>query len=471
MIQLTGEQLRILQLPLKNPVLIKGSAGSGKTTVAVARAQHLVNSGPSIFGPNSVGVFTYTNALVNYVDTLLKGTAIDGSVVVRTFHKFAYEFISQKGKQGIRSPNEYERKDLIARSLSATKAERQGRILQKPVDFFAEEIKWLKGRRVLDLETYRKTPRLGRGRTDKVTAADKDDIWPVFERYQQELRRANCLDFDDYALRMIELIDADSSFIPPFTHVVIDEAQDLAPAQLIAIYKLVKPEFNSISLVADAAQMIYRSGFSWANLGFTIKGGRSVELRVNYRNTKQIAQTAISLLQKEEEKGDFTDQSLPAREGPRPRLHIVAQGQSQIAKAMEMLASLPTETESCVILHRSRQGMNEVHKFVSMRFPVTKIEKGTKSIDTERGIYTTTMHSVKGLEFDHVLIIDITEGVMPELNGVDPEEVEDVVSVERKLLYTAMTRARKRLDIFTADRKESRLLAQIAQETIEVVRP
>jgi superfamily I DNA/RNA helicase len=469
MIQLKGEQLRILQLPLKGPVLIKGSAGSGKTTLAVARAQHLANSVPDLFGPNSVGVFTYTNPLVNFVATLIGTGPQNRAILVKTFHSFAYRFIRLYRRGKVATVLDNERLSIISSVLSSMRLGGKQRIFEKPVDFFSEEIRWLKGRRILDLDTYVKTPRTGRGHADKVTMSSKQDIWQVFEHYRKRLADSGSLDFDDYALVMLDIIDSDVTFAAPFTHVVVDEAQDLSQAQLLAISKLVKPEHNSISLVADTAQMIYRSGFSWSALGFQVRGGRSVELKINYRNTRQIAEAALSLLQKEGS-NDYTIQILPTREGPKPRLMLVPRGQT-LATVMGVVSSFVIKNESCVVLHRSRKGLGEVHGYISKHLPVTRIERRTKTINPGCGLYATTMHSVKGLEFDHVVLVEVNEGVIPSLSGVDTDDVAGMISVERNLLYTSMTRARLTLTLIASEHGKSRLIDDIAQETLETITP
>ena len=114
------------------------------------------------------------------------------------------------------------------------------------------------------------------------------------------------MDFDDYALLCLRILDSKPNLEKPFSHIIIDEAQDLSKAQILVISRLVSDETKSISVIADAAQRIYKSGFTWSEVGFNVRGGRTIELKKNYRNTVQIVKAALSLLEKENDKSDFT---------------------------------------------------------------------------------------------------------------------------------------------------------------------
>lgn len=73
----------------------------------------------------------------------------------------------------------------------------------------------------------------------------------------------------------------------------------------------------------------------------------------------------------------------------------------------------------------------------------------TAGVKKERkGISFITMHSAKGLEYDHVFLPDINEKIVPHKKAISPEQIEE----ERRLLYVAMTRAKKRLEILSSSR-------------------
>ena len=101
----------------------------------------------------------------------------------------------------------------------------------------------------------------------------------------------------------------------------MDEAQDLTKAQMLVLGRLVSPVTNSITVIADAAQKIYKSGFTWREVGLNVVGGRTIEFKKNYRNTRAISEAAQSLLSHDPDPSEFTEVELGEREGPKPSLH------------------------------------------------------------------------------------------------------------------------------------------------------
>lgn len=109
-ITLKGEQKRVLFLQVTDPIQIKGVAGSGKTTVALYRAKHLLDTQSNLFQEAKVAIFTYNKTLVKYINAItphisggyqadsdeIKPTKPNGlNVYVTNFHKWAYHFIEQ----------------------------------------------------------------------------------------------------------------------------------------------------------------------------------------------------------------------------------------------------------------------------------------------------------------------------------------------------------------------------------------
>ena len=109
---LKGEQKRVLFLPATDPIQIKGVAGSGKTTVALYRAKHLLDTYANLFNEAKVAIFTYNKTLVKYINAIapqisggyrpdtneIKPTKPKGlNVYITSFHKWAYHFIEQNG--------------------------------------------------------------------------------------------------------------------------------------------------------------------------------------------------------------------------------------------------------------------------------------------------------------------------------------------------------------------------------------
>lgn len=489
---LKGEQKRVLFLQVTEPIQIKGVAGSGKTTVALYRAKHLLDTQSNLFQEAKVAIFTYNKTLVKYINAItpqitggyqqdteeIKPTKPKGiNVFVTSFHKWAYRFIEQNGIELSKIVNGQRIFKTISgvnqiNIVSAVKAKYNNQnIAKKSADFFAEEISWIKGKAFQNKEEYFDAKRTGRGTNDRVTRSDKETIWSVYIDYCNQLNINDQVDFDDYALLCLKVINSNSNFSKPFTHIIVDEAQDLSKAQILVISQIVSDKTKSISIIADAAQRIYKSGFTWGEVGLNVKGGRTIEFKKNYRNTVQIVRAALSLLQNEEDKSDFTTVETARSGETKPIVGYFNNWDSQCQYLFEQLNKLKREgnINSTIILHRSHSGIRNIKDFlVSKNYEVQELLK-TEDIDFESdSIKLCTLSSVKGLEFENVFIIDLNDNVIPYPPGFNDADDEFHISTERRLLYTSMTRARERLFLLSSG-TPSRYLSEINSELYEKV--
>jgi len=452
-IKLTGEQRRVLTLPLSGAVKIKGVAGSGKTTVAIYRVKQLLESGDDFFRDTTLCVFSYTKSLVAYVKSLLGDASSDQNVVTSTLHSWIYQFLKPSGYwNNYKVAKRWELERSLTDAIATLNQKYPSKaILSKSVSFYADEISWLKGNLIPDLQSYIGTKRFGRGSQDRVTQADKEILWELFVKHEEQMRARNLVDYDDFAIIALRLIEQTTDFIPPFSHIVVDEGQDLSALHYALIKHLVSPDTESITIIADSAQQIYKSGFTWASIGINIRGNRSIELKRNYRNTKQIAELALSLLAQETDTEEFTEQMLPERHGEMPWL-VNSQSKAEMYRHVdEALKRIDLNTDSVVLLHRKRRGVSAIsNNLAAMRYNSVEVHS-QDIIDLSRKIcYVCTMPSVKGLEFDHVLIIDLNDDVIPMPEGFSDVDDELHISTERRLLYTCITRAKKGVTLFTS---------------------
>lgn len=487
-IVLKGEQKRVLFLQVTDPIQIKGVAGSGKTTVALYRAKHLLDTQSNLFQEAQVAIFTYNKTLVKYINAIkphisggyrensdeiipTRPAGINGVNVIN-FDKWAYRFIetylpntTPLFQRTVTGANQKYILNLAKSKYSAEKI-----VSNKSNEFFAEEIAWMKGKAFQSKEEYFEAQRIGRGTSDRVTKADKEIIWNIYTEYNNRLSANNQVDFEDYALICLKILQTNPNIPRPFTHIIVDEAQDLSKAQILVISQIVSHETKSISIIADAAQRIYKSGFTWGEVGLNVRG-RTIAFKKNYRNTKQIAFAAKSLLDKETDNEDFTEIE-PVREGAqKPIVGYFTNWNEQCAFLLKQLNKLKADgnINSTVILHRSHSGIRNVKDFLeSNNFDVQEL-LNTDDIDFESDfINVCTLSSVKGLEFENVFIIDLNDDVIPYPPGFNDAEDEFHISTERRLLYTSMTRARERLFLISSG-TPTRYLAEIDADLLESV--
>jgi superfamily I DNA/RNA helicase len=488
-IVLVGEQKRVLFLQVTDPIQIKGVAGSGKTTVALYRAKHLIDTQSNLFQEAKVAIFTYNKTLVKYINSIkplisggykenseeivpTKPIGINGVKVIN-FDKWAYAFIEANMPNTTplfqRTVTGAVQKNILNTAKSKYSSEKIA--ANKSIEFFAEEISWMKGKAFQSKEEYFEAKRAGRGTNDRVTKVDKETIWNIYTDYNNQLKANNQVDFDDYALLCLKVISSNPNLQKPFSHIIVDEAQDLSKAQILVISQIVSTETKSISIIADAAQRIYKSGFTWGEVGLNVRGGRTIEFKTNYRNTIPIAKAAISLLSKETENEDFTEVKQARRGGEKPIVGYFSNWNEQCAFILKQLNKLKAEGQinSTVILHRSHSGIRNIKDFLeSNKFEVQELLK-MEDIDFESdSIKVCTLSSIKGLEFSNVFIIDLNDDVIPYPPGFNDADDEFHISTERRLLYTSMTRARERLFLISSG-TPTRYLAEIDADLLERV--
>lgn len=471
-ITLTGEQKKILFLPPTQPIQIKGVAGSGKTTVALYRAKHLLDTESNLFQEANVVIFTYNKTLVKYISSIksqipggyqensneVNNKPIGMDIYVINFHKWAYSFIE---KNGISLNNRIisDNKSIISNIKEKYSKEN---ISNKSAEFFSEEFSWMKGKVFNTKEEYIEAKRIGRGTEDRVTKVDKEIIWDIFTDYNKYLRERNLYDFDDYALLCLQILAKNP--YKPYTHIVIDEAQDLNKAQILVISQLVSDETKSISIIADAAQRIYKSGFTWSEVGLNVKGGRTVELKKNYRSTVPIVRAALSLLEKEKDKSDFTNIETAVKGDEKPLIgYFINQGDeyNYILKELNKLKE-NNNIKSTVILHRNREGVKCIELFLQNNNFKTENLQDVNFISENDYVKVSTLSSIKGLEFENVFIIDLNDDIIPYPKGFIDENDDYHLSTERRLLYTCMTRAKNKLFLLCSNRNNPcRFLSEI----------
>lgn len=479
-IRLHGEQKKVLFLPVTEPIQIKGVAGSGKTTVALYRAKHLIDTQNNLFEDARVALFTFNKSLVKYINAVtpyisggyqkdsdeIKPLKPKGlNIIVTNFDKWAYHFLERNGVELRGKIIEAQGQlNLIKKAISNSRS--SSAILQKKPEFFLEEVLWMKGKMLLNKESYFEAKRTGRGTSDRVTRADKEVIWEIYSEYERLKSSYRTYDFADFSLLCLQVIQSQPNFKPPYSHLIVDEAQDLSKAEMMVISKIVSSSTKSISIIADAAQRIYKSGFTWSEVGINVVGNRTSTFKKNYRNSESIAKAAASLLEKEPDKSDFTLIEPARKGGEKPSLGLFDHWEEQSNYIIELLQKLQHEGNSTVLLHRDHEGIRKARAL--LRKCKIDFEEILNSDDVNfdsSSVKICTLSSIKGLEFDNVIIFDLNEGVIPYPPGFSDDNDEVHISTERRLLYTAMTRAREKLFLLSSG-EPCRYLMEIDQNLV-----
>ena len=464
MIYLNPEQDRLVQLDPLGHRLIRGVAGSGKTTIALYRAKYLSENYLDMFTANKILVLTYNSTLVAFMREQARELGLEG-VEISTFHRWAGNYLKRQEipiNKVLRSGDE-ERKTILRKACNEVRRRFQNHsILSRNPFFFAKEIQWMKGSRILDLETYLSAERQGSG--GRLNAEDRKIVFAVFEQYQHEMQWKGWSDYEDFALLALDSLEDDDSF-EPYTHIVVDETQDLSKAELTVITKLVNPQTNSITLLVDVAQKIYDTSFTWKGVGINIQG-RSHTLNKNFRTTVEIAEAAYTLLEKDtdfvQNSEDYVkpEQINKDQHGCYPiyrRFGSLEEGTDYVVEEIKRLKEQTTcELSEMVILHPQQKFLRVIQERLNVHQIPNHILTPQRWSHEAEEVKLCTMHSIKGLEARVVFILGVDEGKLP---FVAPNDIVEKVT-QRKLLYVGMTRAKEWLYLIS-DRNPSRYLSEI----------
>ena len=480
LLNLTDEQLGLVHVSASGPILIKGVAGSGKTTIGLYRAHYLVETIEQrrrMFNESvSVLVLTYTSTLATALKQLYQELygELPRTVTIDTFSHWMMQQLRSKRTYTITSRED--RATLVRQAqLAAAEAFPDDDVVKaRPPSFLLGEIdEVIRARGLENLQEYQLVNRVGRG-----IGLDREHhrpiIWRIYELYEQSL---NCQNFVDFAA-LPGLVMKTCNPLPKYDVVIIDEAQDLPPIYLRLASSLITDfdESRSLTLLADPAQSIYYRGISWKEGGINVRGNRTRTLAKNFRNTQQILEAARHILEgcgelKLEE--EFIPPTSTHRLGPKP---IVAQytdpseGMVFIVEAIVRLCqSEKYRPGDIAILSR-----NDDLAFAALRKLLSKEnipwahfrDEGFEILENQ--VKLLTMHSAKGLEFPVVLMIDLRDGVIPFIGS--PETEDSDLSQERKLFYVSMTRASERLYMLHPKQDRCRFLRDLAPATVVSVK-
>lgn len=454
-IQPTGEQLQIIDQNAKGVLVVRGAAGSGKTTTALLRLrrtvpywQRRVRDG-YMQGPVNVLVLTYNRTLRGYIEELAKQdiTGTDVRMTICTFAKWSRQHTPTA--------------DLVKDSDRDAELRRLGAGLGWTAGFLLSEVAYVLGRfRPTELEDYIDCDRAGRGTTPRVTKSTRRRLLDeVIYPYQQWKARNHTVDWWDLANYMVDQVRTTKYHV-----VVVDEAQDFSANQVRAVMNHVD-DAHSVTFVLDAAQRIYPQRFTWAEVGMTVGPSNSKQLSRNFRNTVEIAAFAASLLNHVEITDDASMPDLTSCtvHGDKPVL-VSGTFTQQMDHVIEFLKGLdPDAQESVAIVHAKgyswfsyvKQRLNEAGLAYVEMTRRSEWPKGPEQIAL------STMHSVKGLEFDHVIMVGVNAETMP--HGAEPGDSER--DAHLRLMAMAAGRARRTLRVTFKDSEASDLIACIDPAT------
>ena len=436
------KQREVLYMPDTGHSAVLGTAGSGKTTLALYRAAYL--SEPSMPHSGKTLLLTFNRILVTYLKHLKPPEL--RNVKIENYHVFARGYLNFRGKMknNCICSDDFERRKYIGQALEAIKSNYEpSTFFKRPIEFFAGEIEWILGHGIISSEEYAKVKRVGRIGTN-LSRRLRPVMYEILEKYI-EIRKQNrkLYDWDDIAFHVRQNFESDSS--PRlYRHIIIDEGQDFSPEMIRSLAAAI-PDNGSLSFFGDVAQQIYGQRMSWRSAGLKIP--RQWNFEENYRNTKQISQLglAISRMPFFKDIPDLVEPTSPKADGPLPTLVSRCADENQQIEIVLKIAKDAAKTRHVAILVKNK---NQKETFMSLLGnEVTELHRDLNFWKKDPGIFCGTYHLSKGLEFDMVVLPFLDSGNLPDKNYVSLYGEDDALTYYGKLLYVAVTRAKKELTL------------------------
>jgi superfamily I DNA/RNA helicase len=438
-------QRQIVELNYNGPARVSGSAGTGKTIVALHRAVHLARNNPDA----RVLLTTFSDNLANALRAKLRRLISNEPRLSERLEVHSMDSIGRRLYELQFSRPKMATKEAIVPFLKQAANETEH---QK----FSLHFLWTEWDQVVDAwqldtwEAYRDVIRLGR----KIRLPEKQRqvLWSIFEKARTSLKKKGLVTYSGLFSTLANKLRQDAQ--PPFNFAVVDEAQDITIPQLRFLAAMGGDRSNALFFAGDLGQRIFQQPFSWKSSGVDIRG-RSKTLKINYRTSHQIRMQADRLLAPEvsDVDGNIENRSgtISVFNGPRPTIEVT----DSIEDEIKLVAAWIGE--------RLMGGVKPHEIGVFVRSPA-EIGRATSAVEaagqsaevldhcddgSTDHVFVGTMHLAKGLEFRAVAVMACDDEIIPlqeRIEGVtDEADLEEVYNTERQLLYVACTRARDHL--------------------------
>lgn len=446
-----GKQIEVLDLKPEGHNVILGTAGSGKTTLAIYRAIYLAKLEPK----EKVMLVTFNKTLVIYLETIV-GEEMPNNIDVRNYHKFARGYLAGKDLMpkcgGIVSgmENGINRKLLFVSTALKNVIENNGinATLKRDETVFLEEINWIEKMGICSIDEYERVQRIGRMDT-RIKRENRKYFFMVYQEYIKIRKKEGYLyDWEDLAQAVYNelLKDTDKRM---YKHIVIDEGQDLSPMMIKSLVQAIPPN-GSFTFFGDMAQQIYGSRLSWREAGLNLSKNKVWYFDRNYRNSKEIAEFAISISKSKyyESSQDLVNPILPSASSPLPAIIEFGDQNKEMDWILDY-AIKNSKNQSVAILMRTRELVDNVELLLKRKNYIPQVLKSKMSnINIDAKVSIGTYHSAKGLEFDTILLPYCSSENIPSKDRIKASESRtEALKEEAKLIYVAVTRAKRGLII------------------------
>jgi mRNA-degrading endonuclease RelE of RelBE toxin-antitoxin system len=444
-------QRQLIERDYSGPARVSGSAGTGKTIVALHRAVFLSRTNPDA----RVLITTFSDTLAYTLRTKLRRLISNEPRLGERIEVHAMAAVGRRLYEVNLGLSHTASREVVKQILEQASREVGGHKFS--LHFLLTE--WEQVVDAWQLETweaYRDVTRLGR--KTRLPEPQRAVLWAIFDRVRSNLKAQDQITYSGIFTQLASHL-AETKHLP-FDFTVVDEAQDLSVAQLRFLGALGGGRPNTLFFAGDLGQRIFQQPFSWKALGVDVRG-RSRTLRINYRTSHQIRMQADRLLGPELSDVDGNKEgrggTVSVFNGPQPRIMALDNPKDEVEEVGKWLMDLKREgvaPHEIGVFVRSETQLDRAREAVEKAGTPFKVLD--ENVETTSGhISISTMHLAKGLEFRSVAVMACDDEVIPLQQRIetvaDEADLAEVYDTERHLLYVACTRARDHLLVTSGD--------------------
>lgn len=465
----------------EDAVLVLAGAGSGKTSVLVARAGWLLHRQEAV--AEQVLLLAFGRQAADEMNERIKQRLNTSDIKAKTFHALALHII-QEGSKKTPKISKLETDSKARRSLLIKTWQQQ--CAEKKVQasgwraWMTDELEWdvpegdywknkaLAERLGSRLERWLGLMRMHGGSQAEMVEQASDEVRDLFQKrirlmapllkaWKSALKDEDAVDFSGLIHQAVNILEK-GRFVSPWKHILVDEFQDISPqrARLLAALRE-QNSHSSLFAVGDDWQAIYR--FSGAELSLTTAfsghfgAGAQCELDTTYRFNDRIGEVANKFVLQNPYQLKKPLNSLSKG----TKKSVVILPNEQLDALLDKLSGFAKADEKILILARYHHLRPEVLQKAATRWPKLNIE-------------FMTIHASKGQQAEYVIIVGLHEGndgfpaparesLLEEVLLPEPEDFVD--AEERRLLYVAITRARHQVWLLQDKSQPSVFVAQL----------
>lgn len=438
-------QQYLVERGYNGPARVAGSAGTGKTVVALHRAVFLAKQHPEA----QIVLTTFSVALANALNVKLLRLIGNEPDVRDRIQIHAMPELGHDLYTAYFGPPRLATTGWLQAALATAAAAIPGHPFS-PSFLLAEWSEVVDGWQLDTWDDYQAVPRLGR--KTRLGGKQRQQLWTLFEQVRARLLHEKLLTWPMVYRQISERLAQTGA--RPFDFAVVDEAQDLSVAELRFLAALGHHRPDSLFFAGDLGQRIFQQPFSWKNLGVDVRG-RSHILTINYRTSHQIRRQADRLLPYSI--GDVDgiveerQRTISVFNGPPPCVEVVADVESEITAVGRWLAERLADglqPDEIGVFVRSEAQLERARRAIQAAGALMA-QLDDKIAPPKNHVALSTMHLAKGLEFRAVVVMACDDEVLPLQERIetvsDISDLEEVYNTERHLLYVACTRARDHL--------------------------